>query len=145
MAATRTGSRFRRTTEVAGHPRSGAKAGWVVYAAVLTFGVLAGEAANLSRGGEVTALTLGNWTLSAALLTALWGYALQRRIGNERYWRAVFWLVLFANAVMLVPVLLGDRAVAMFTAALTLLIVPAYLAAYFYAYRSPALWEVRSE
>ena len=94
---------------MATHPLSGAKAGWVVYAAVLTFGVLAGEAANLSRGGEVTALTLGNWTLSAALLTALWGYALQRRIGNERYWRAVFWLVLFANSVMLIPVLLGDR------------------------------------
>ena len=111
-----------------------------MYAALLTFGVLAGEAANLSRGGEVTALTLGNWTLSAALLTALWGYALQRRIGSERYWRAVFWLVLFANSVMLIPVLLGDRAVAMFTAALTLLIVPAYIAAYFYAYRSPALW-----
>jgi hypothetical protein len=107
---------------------------------VLTFGVLAGEAANLSRGGEVTALTLGNWTLSAALLTALWGHALQRRIGNQGYWRVVFWLVLFANSVMLIPVLLGDRAVAMFTAALTLLIVPAYLAAYFYAYRSPGLW-----
>jgi hypothetical protein len=41
-------------------------------------------------------------------------------------------------------VLLGDRAVAMFTAALTLLIVPAYLAAYFYAYRSPALWNSRA-
>jgi hypothetical protein len=118
----------------------GARVGWVVYAALLTFGVLAGEAANLSRGSEVTVLTLANWTLSAALLAALWGYALQRRIGNERYWRAVFWLVLFANAIMLVPVLLGDRAVALFTAALTLLIVPAYLAAYLYAYRSPALW-----
>jgi hypothetical protein len=116
-----------------------------VYAAVLTFGVLAGEATNLSRGSEVSALTLANWTLSAALLTALWGYALQRRIGNERYWRAVFWLVLFANAVMLIPVLLGDRVIALFTAALTLLIVPAYLAVYLYAYRSPALWEVSSE
>ena len=125
---------------MAAHPLSGAKAGWVVYAAVLTFSVLAGEAVNLSRGGEVTALTLGNWTLSAALLTALWGYALQRRIGSERYWRAVFWLVLFANAVMLVPVLLGGGAVAMLTAALTLLIVPAYLAAYRYAYRNPDLW-----
>ena len=126
------------------HPLSGAKAGWVVYAAALTFCVLAGEAVNLSRGGEVTALTLGNWTLSAALLTALWGYALQRRIGSAGYWRAVFWLVLFANAVMLIPVLLGDRTVAMFTAALTLLIVPAYLAAYLYAYRSPALWSPRA-
>ena len=125
---------------MATHPLSGARAGWVAYAAVLTFGVLAGEAANLSRGGEVTALTLGNWTLSAALLTALWGYALQRRIGSEIYWRTAFWLVLFANAVMLIPVLLGDRTVAMFTAALTLLIVPAYLAAYRYAYRSTGLW-----
>jgi len=125
---------------VATHLLTGAKAGWVTYAALLTFGVLAGEAANLSRGGEVTALTLGNWTLSAALLTALWGYALQRRIGNERYWRAVFWLVLFANAAMLVPVMLGDRTLAMFVAALTALIVPAYVAAYLYAYRSPALW-----
>ena len=125
---------------MAAHPLSGARAGWVTYAVVLTFGVLAGEAANLSRGGEVTALTLGNWTLSAALLTALWGYALQRRIGSEAYWRAAFWLVLFANSVMLIPVLLGDRAVALFTAGLTLLIVPAYLAAYFYAYRSPGLW-----
>jgi hypothetical protein len=141
VAATRTGSRFRRTTEVAGHPLSGAKAGWVVYAAVLTFGVLAGEAVNLSRGGEITALMLGNWTLSAALLTALWGYALQRRIGTEGYWRIVFWLVLFANAVMLVPVMLGDHTVAMFVAALTLLIVPAYLAAYRYAYRNPDLWQ----
>jgi len=134
------GPRFHRTIDVTTHPLSGAKTGWVAYAALLTFGVLAGEAANISRAREVTALTLGNWTLSAALLTALWGYALQRRIGSERYWRAVFWLVLFANAIMLLPVMLGDRTVALFTAALTLLIVPAYLAAYFYAYRSPGLW-----
>jgi hypothetical protein len=125
---------------VATHLLTGAKAGWVAYAALLTFGVLAGEAANLSRGGEFTALTLANWTLSAALLIALWGYALQRRIGNERYWRAVFWLVVFANAAMLVPVILGDRTLAMFVAVLTALIVPAYVAAYFYAYRSSALW-----
>jgi hypothetical protein len=125
---------------VATHPLAGARAGWVVYAALLSFAVLAGEAVNLSRGSELSAVTLANWTLSAALLTALWGYALQRRIGSQRYWRVVFWLVLFANAVMLVPVLLGDRAVALFTAALTLLIVPAYLAAYRYAYRSPRLW-----
>ena len=125
---------------MAAHPLSGARAGWVAYAVVLTFGVPAGEAANLSRGSEVSALTLANWTLSAALLTALWGFALQRRIGSERYWRAAFWLVLFANSVMLIPVLLGDRAVALFTAALTLLIVPAYVAAYRYAYRNPDLW-----
>jgi hypothetical protein len=118
----------------------GARTGWVIYAAALTFGVLAGEAANVSRSGEVGALTLANWILSAALLTALWGHALRRRIGNERYWRVVFWLVLFANAVMLVPVLLAGGEIALFTGALTLLIVPAYVAAFRYAYRNPALW-----
>ena len=46
---------------------------------------------------------------------------------------------------MLMPVMMGDRAVALFTAALTLLIVPAYLAAYRYAYHSAGLWEVSSE
>ncbi len=52
----------------------------------------------------------------------------------------MFWLVLFANLVMLVPVLLNGGAVAAFTAALTLLIVPAYFAAYRYAYRSDDVW-----
>lgn len=118
----------------------GARTGWVVYAAALSFAVLAGEAANVSRSGEVGALMLANWILSAALLTALWGYGLQRRIGNEKYWRVVFWLVLFANAVMLVPVLLVGGEIALVTGALTLLIVPAYVAAFRYAFRSPSLW-----
>ena len=118
----------------------GAKTGWVAYAAALTFGVLAGEAANVSRSGEVGALTLANWILSAALLTALWGYALQRRIGSERYWRIVFWLVLFANVVMLVPVMVAGGEIALFTGALTLLIIPAYVAAFRYAFRCPSLW-----
>jgi len=122
------------------NPLAGAKAGWVVYAALLTFAVLAGEAVNVSRSREISGLTLANWVLSAALLTAVWGYALQRRIGNRSYWRAVFWLVLFANVVMLVPVLLNGGAVAAFTGALTLLIVPAYFAAYRYAYRSANVW-----
>jgi hypothetical protein len=122
------------------NPLAGAKAGWVVYAALLTFAVLAGEAANVSRSREISALTLANWALSATLLAAVWGYALQRRIGHRSYWRAVFWLVLFANLVMLVPVLLDGGAVAAFTAALTLLIVPAYFAAYRYAYRSDDVW-----
>ena len=121
------------------------KTGWLLYAAALTFAVVAGEVSNVTRTLAVDAVTLSSWALSAVLLTALWGYALQRPIGGERYWRAAFWLVLFANSVMLIPVLLGDRAVALFTAALTLLIVPAYLAAYLYAYRSPALWEVSSD
>lgn len=119
---------------------AGARTGWVIYAALLTFGVLAGEARNVSVAREVTALTFANWVLSAALLTALWGYALQRRIGSRPYWRAVFWLVLFANAVMLVPVLMAGGAVLLFTGALTLLVIPAYVAAFRYGYRSPGLW-----
>jgi hypothetical protein len=117
-----------------------ARIGWLVYAAVLTFAVIAGEVSNVTRTLEVGAITVASWALSAALLTALWGYALQRPIGSERYWRLAFWLVLFANVVMLVPVLLAGGQVAIFTATLTLLIVPAYLAAYLYAYRSPRLW-----
>jgi hypothetical protein len=119
---------------------AGARPGWVTYATLLTFGVLAGEARNVSTSGEIAALTLANWVLSAALLTALWGYAMQRAIGNPAYWRAAFWLVLLANGVMLVPVLLAGGAVVWFTGALTLLIVPAYVATYRYGYRSPAIW-----
>ena len=119
---------------------AGARTGWVIYAALLTFGVLAGEARNVSLSGEVSALTFANWVLSAVLLTALWGYALQRPIGSAAYWRAAFWLVLFANAVMLVPVLLAGGPVVWFTAALTLLIVPAYIAAFRYGHRSPGVW-----
>ncbi|MDH5226481.1 MAG: hypothetical protein OEW50_03595 [Gammaproteobacteria bacterium] len=117
-----------------------ARTGWVIYAALLTFGVLAGEARNVSLSGEVSALTFANWVLSAVLLTAVWGYALQRAVGTAAYWRAAFWLVLFANAVMLVPVLLVGGPVVWFTGALTLLIVPAYVAAFRYGYRSPGVW-----
>lgn len=117
-----------------------ARKGWVIYAALLTFGVLAGEARNVSLSREITALTLANWVLSATLLTAVWGYALQRAIGNAAYWRAAFWLVLFATTAMLVPIVLSGGAVLWVTAALTLPIVPAYVAAYRYGHRSPALW-----
>lgn len=113
--------------------------GWVVYAALLTFGVIAGETANL-RLGPPSLLTLGNWTLTLALLVALWGYALRRPIGSAAYWRAVFWIVLFANLVMLVPVLLAGGEIAWFTGALTLLILPAYYAAYRYGHRPPDVW-----
>jgi hypothetical protein len=119
---------------------AGSKTGWVLYAAALTFAVIAGEVSNVTRTLAVGAVTLSSWALSAVLLTALWGYALQRPIGGERYWRAAFWLVLFANLVMLVPVLLSGGTVALVTGGLTLLIVPAYLAAYLYAYRSPRVW-----
>jgi hypothetical protein len=116
------------------------RTGWLLYAAVLTFAVVAGEVSNVTGTLEVSALMLANWALSAVLLTALWGYALRRPIGSERYWRMAFWLVLFANLVMLVPVLLSGGAVALVTAALTLVIVPAYVAAFLYAYRSARVW-----
>ncbi|HWJ06677.1 MAG TPA: hypothetical protein VNS57_12935 [Steroidobacteraceae bacterium] len=113
------------------------KPGWIVYATLLTLAVVAGE---LSRGEAPDAVALANWVLSAALLVALWCHALQRRLGSERYWRIVFWLVSVTNALLLVPVLLRGGTVALVTACLTLLIVPAYVAAWIYAFRSPSLW-----
>ena len=114
--------------------------GWTIYAVALTSGVVVGEVLNL-RQGPPSLVTLGNWLLTLALLTALWAYSLRRPLGTSWYWRAVFWIVLFANVVMLVPVLLVGGAVTWFTAALTVLVVPAYYAAYRYAYRTPELWE----
>ena len=52
----------------------------------------------------------------------------------------MFWIVLFANLVMLVPVLLAGGEIAWFTGALTLLILPAYYAAYRYGHRPPDVW-----
>jgi hypothetical protein len=115
--------------------------GWLVYAALLTLAVVVGEYFNIERGGGPDAVTWANWLLSATLLTALWLYALQRPLGTQGYWRAVFWILLFANLLMLAPVLLGGGPIAVVTAGLTLLVVPAYVAAYFYAYRSPAIWQ----
>ena len=116
------------------------KKGWLVYAALLTIAVIIGEALNLWRGGPPDLVTYANWILSVALLTALWCYALQRPLGHRGYWRAVFWILVFANLAMLIPVLLDGDWVALLTAGLTLLVVPAYVAAYLYAYRSTALW-----
>ena len=117
------------------------RVGWLVYAGLLTTAVVIGEAFNLHRGGGPDAVTLANWLLSATLLTALWCHALQRPLGTERYWRIVFWILLLANLLMLVPVLLGGGPIAIVTAGLSLLVVPAYVAAYRYAYRSPSLWQ----
>ena len=114
------------------------KPGWIVYAALLTLGVVAGE---LSRGEAPDAVALANWVLSAALLVALWCHALQRRLGSERYWRIVFWLVSVTNALVLVPVLMRGGTVALVAACLTLLVVPAYVAAWIYAFRSTSLWK----
>lgn len=116
------------------------KIGWTVYTALLTVFVLLGEARNLAAGARIDAVTIANWILTLVLLAATWGYALQRRFGAAGYWRAAFWIVLFATAVMLVPVALGTPEAVIFTVALLALVVPAYVAAYRYAFRSPGLW-----
>jgi hypothetical protein len=113
------------------------KFGWLAYAVALTFAVVAGE---VSRGTMPGPVALASWILTAALLVALWSYALQRPVGSERYWRIVFWIVLGATLLMLAPVLMQGGKLALFTAALTLAVVPAYVAAYRYAYRSSDLW-----
>lgn len=121
--------------------RPSLKIGWTVYAALLTVFVLVGELRNVFVGVGINPVMLANWVLTLALLVATWGYALQRRFGAAGYWRAAFWIVLFATAVMLVPVMLGTLEALLFTAALLVLVVPAYVAAYLYAYRSPSLWD----
>jgi hypothetical protein len=112
---------------------------WLMYAGLLTLGVILGEAANLSNQAP-SLVTLANWALTLALLTALWAYALRRPLGTPKYWRTVFWIVLFANTAVLVPVLAAGGPVALLAGGLTLVVVPAYYAAYRYAYRSPELW-----
>ena len=110
---------------------------WLLYAAALTVTVLIGE---IGRGARPDAVALASWVLTAALLVAVWSYALRRPLGSERYWRVVFWIVLFATVLMLLPVLARGGAIARYTLALTVPVMPAYVAAYLYAYRSPALW-----
>jgi hypothetical protein len=115
---------------------------WIAYAALLTLGVVAGEVLNVVRGERPGAVAIANWLLTAALLTALWGYVLRRPFGNARYWRAVFWLVTVTMLVMLLPTLYTGGTVALAAGALTVLVVPAYVGAWRYAYRSPELWEI---
>jgi len=115
--------------------------GWLLYAAALTLAVLVGEVARDTRPDLVA---LASWLLTAALLAALWSYALRRRLGQEGYWRAVFWIVSFATVLMLVPVLMSGGELARYTLALTVPILPAFVAAYLYAYRSPEIWHAES-
>ena len=112
---------------------------WLVYSVFLTLGVILGEAVNM-RSQAPSAVTLANWILSITLLTALWAYSLRRPLGTANYWRVVFWIVLFANVIMLVPVILAGPEIAMVAGGLTLVIIPAYYAAFRYAYRSQDLW-----
>ena len=118
-------------------PASKRRPGWLAYALALTLAVVVGE---VGRGRAPDAVALASWTLTLALLAALWGYALQRPFGPERYWRAVFWIVAVATLAMLLPVLVGGGRVAGYAAALALPVVPAYVAAWRYAYRCSALW-----
>ena len=111
--------------------------GWILYAAALTLAVLIGE---VSRRTRPDLVALASWILTAALLVAVWSYALRRRLGNEGYWRAVFWIVSFATVLMLAPVLISGGELARYTLTLTVPIVPAFVAAYLYAYRSPEIW-----
>jgi multisubunit Na+/H+ antiporter MnhE subunit len=103
--------------------------------------VLIGE---VSRGTRPDLVAFASWILTAALLAALWSYALRRRLGHPGYWRAVFWIVAFATVLMLVPVMLSGGALARYTLALTVPILPAFVAAYLYAYRSPEIWRVKT-
>ena len=119
-------------------PSSRRRLGWLLYATALTLAVLVGEVARATRPDLVA---LASWILTIALLVALWSYALRRRLGHEGYWRAVFWIVSFATVLMLVPVLMSGGEVARYTLALTVPVLPAFVAAYRYAYRSPEIWE----
>jgi hypothetical protein len=121
------------------------KIGWLIYAALLTVFVFIGELRNALTGSVLTAVTLANWTLTATLLTATWCYGLQKPVGAAWYWRAAFWVVLFATLVMLVPVALAGPEAILFTAVLLALVVPAYVAAFLYAHRSPRVWHALEE
>jgi hypothetical protein len=54
--------------------------GWIIYATALTLVVLIGE---VSRSTRPDLVALASWLLTAALLAAVWAYALRRRLGHE--------------------------------------------------------------
>jgi hypothetical protein len=116
------------------------KKAWTAYAALLTTAVVIGEAANLAQGGTLDVRTLANWVVTGVLLVATWGYALQRRIGALYYWRAACWVVLFASLATVIPAVLAGPAAAFMVAVLLPLLVPAFVASFLYAYRSPQVW-----
>jgi hypothetical protein len=125
---------------IAGAAAPRRKVGWLIYAAALTVFVVVGEARNVATGPGIDAVVLADWVLSLVLLVALWGYALQKPIGSAAYWRVVFWIVLAATGIMLVPVATGSVEAIVFTVLLLALVAPAYLAAYLYGHRSSRLW-----
>jgi hypothetical protein len=122
-------------------PPTVARKGWVAYAGVLTIATLLGELSNLLRGEAIKALMVTNWIVTLALLVATWGYALQRPVATQLYWRRVFWILLFASSLMLLRVAIASATALILVLVFMALLVPAYVAAYLYAYRSPHLWE----
>jgi hypothetical protein len=116
------------------------KKGWTVYAALLTVAVVGGEVANLVQGGTLDVRTFANWILTGVLLLATWGYALQRRIGAQYYWRGACWVVLIASLATVIPAALAGPAALIVVAVLLPLVVPAFIASFLYAYRSPQVW-----
>jgi hypothetical protein len=113
---------------------------WTAYAVLLTAAVAIGEAANLVQGGSIDARTFANWVVTGVLLLATWGYALQRPIGAQYYWRAACWVVLVASLVTIIPAALAGTAAVIMVAVLLPLVVPAFVASFLYAYRSPQVW-----
>jgi hypothetical protein len=113
---------------------------WTAYAAALSAAIVIGEATNLAGGGRVDPRTLGNWILTAVLLVATWGYALHKPLGPRHYWRPAFWVLLFATLVSIVPAALAGSSAMVVVGVLLPFVVPAFVAAYRYAYRSPELW-----
>ena len=83
-------------------------------------------------------------TPTGVLLVATWGYALQRPIGAPYYWRAACWVVLGASLVTIIPAALAGAAAVVMVAVLLPLVVPAFVASFLYAYRSPQVWAGRA-
>jgi hypothetical protein len=113
---------------------------WTAYAAVLSAAIVIGEVTNLSNGSRLDPRTLANWVLTTVLLVATWGYALHKPLGPRHYWRPAFWVLLLATLVTIVPAVLSGRAAMIVVGALLPFVVPAFVATYRYAYRSPELW-----
>jgi len=119
------------------------KKAWTAYAALLTAAVVTGEATNLAQGGTLDVRTFANWVVTGVLLLATWGYALQRAIGAQYYWRGACWVVLGATLVTIIPAALVGGAAVILVAVLLPLLAPAFVASFLYAYRSPQVWRTR--
>jgi hypothetical protein len=119
------------------------KKAWTAYAAALTGIVVTGEVANLTHGGTVDFRTMANWIVTGVLLLATWGYALQKPIGGQYYWRTACWVVIGATLITVVPAAFAGPEAIIMVLFLLVLVVPAFYASYRYAYRSPDLWRAR--